>query len=141
MTEVAVLGIGMHEFGRTEGATGMDQGAVAVRRALADAGLRGEDMQFAVGGSVSAGSADALVAKLGLTGLQFTNVSNGCATGGTGNNLIAYFVGIAVVLAYLPLYWWRKAQDRRLGVAKTSTSTVAADAVPVGAASDRDGSR
>ena len=59
MTEVAVIGIGMHEFGRTDGVTGMAQGAVAVRRALADAGLRWEDMQFAVGGSVSAGSAPA----------------------------------------------------------------------------------
>jgi acetyl-CoA C-acetyltransferase len=103
VTEVAVIGIGMHQFGRTEGVTGMDQGAVAVRRALADAGLRWEDMQFAVGGSVSAGSADALVSKLGLTGLQFTNVSNGCATGGTAlftaaNAIVAgtYDIGIAI---------------------------------------------
>ena len=29
-----------------------------------------------------AGAADTIVSKLGLTGLQFTNVSNGCATGG-----------------------------------------------------------
>ena len=38
MHDVAIVGIGMHEFGRHDGVTGMDQGVVAVRRALADAG-------------------------------------------------------------------------------------------------------
>ena len=40
-------------------------------------------MQFAYGGSASSGSADALVNELGLTGIPFTNVANGCATGGS----------------------------------------------------------
>ncbi len=83
MTEVAIVGIGMHEFGRTDGVSGMDQGVVAVRRALADAGAKWEDMQFAFGGSQSAGAADTMVSKLGLTGVQFINVANGCATGGS----------------------------------------------------------
>jgi acetyl-CoA C-acetyltransferase len=83
MTDVAIIGIGMHEFGRTEGVSGMEQGVVAVRRALTDAGLRWDNMQFAIGGSAAAGAADTMVSRLGLTGLQFTNVSNGCATGGT----------------------------------------------------------
>ena len=103
MTRVAIVGIGMHEFGRTDGVSGLDQGAVAVRRALADAGLGWEDMQFAVGGSAAAGAADSLVSRLGLTGLQFTNVSNGCATGGTALFTAAtaimagtYDIGIAV---------------------------------------------
>lgn len=81
--EVAIVGIGMHEFGRTEGVSGMDQGVVAVRRACADAGVGWEDMQFAFGGSQAAGAADTMVSKLGLTGLQFINVANGCATGGS----------------------------------------------------------
>ena len=38
MTDVAIVGIGMHEFGRHEGVSGMEQGAIAVRRALADEG-------------------------------------------------------------------------------------------------------
>ena len=103
MTRVAIVGIGMHEFGRTDGVSGLDQGAVAVRRALADAGLGWEDVQFAVGGSAAAGAADSLVSRLGLTGLQFTNVSNGCATGGTALFTAAtaimagtYDIGIAV---------------------------------------------
>ena len=30
MTDVAIVGIGMHEFGRTDGVSGMDQGVVAL---------------------------------------------------------------------------------------------------------------
>ena len=83
MTEVCIVGIGIHKFGRTAERTGLQQGAYATRAALKDAGVEWEDMQFAFGGSAQAGNADALVNELGLTGLQFVNVSNGCATGGS----------------------------------------------------------
>ena len=33
-TDIAIVGIGMHEFGRNPEISGMDQGVVAVRRAL-----------------------------------------------------------------------------------------------------------
>ena len=82
-TGVAIVGIGMHEFGRHDGVSGMDQGVIAVRRALADAGVDWSDIQFAFGGSMAAGAPDTMVSKLGLTGLQFINVANGCATGGS----------------------------------------------------------
>ena len=36
---VAIIGIGMHPFGRFDGVTGLDLGAFAIRQALADAGL------------------------------------------------------------------------------------------------------
>jgi acetyl-CoA acetyltransferase len=81
--DVAIVGIGIHPFGRTPARSGLQQGAVAARAALADAGCAWRDMQFAFGGSFSAGSADALVNELGLTGVPFTNVANGCATGGS----------------------------------------------------------
>lgn len=81
--EVAIVGIGMHEFGRHDGVSGMAQGVTAVRRALADCGSTWADMQFAFGGSMAAGAADTMVAELGLTGLPFVNVLNGCATGGS----------------------------------------------------------
>ncbi|GIX31234.1 MAG: acetyl-CoA acetyltransferase [Porticoccaceae bacterium] len=83
MSEVAIIGIGLHPFGRTPDKSGQQQGAEAVRRALADAGVSWKEVQFAYGGSQDAGNADALVNELGLTGLQFTNVWNGCATGGS----------------------------------------------------------
>ena len=83
MNDIAIVGIGMHEFGRTQGVSGMDQGVIAVRRALADCGRQWSDMQFAVGGSMDGGAADTMVSRVGLTGLPFANVVNGCATGGT----------------------------------------------------------
>ena len=81
--DVAIVGIGMHPFGRHEGVSGMEQGAVAIRKACADAGIEWADLQFAFGGSVAAGSPDHMVSQMGLTGLQFINVVNGCATGGS----------------------------------------------------------
>jgi acetyl-CoA acetyltransferase len=83
MTDVAIVGIGIHPFGRHEGVSGMEQGAYAVRQACKDAGIEWKDVQFAFGGSAAAGAADTMVAQLGLTGLQFINVANGCATGGS----------------------------------------------------------
>ena len=84
MTEpVYVIGAGIHPFGRTEGMSGREQGVFAVRQALADAGLEWADMECAYGGSAAAGSADIMVNELGLTSRPFTNVANGCATGGS----------------------------------------------------------
>jgi acetyl-CoA acetyltransferase len=82
VTDVCIVGIGIHPFGRTPQRTGLQQGEFAVRAALADADLRWDQMQFAFGGSDAAGKADTLVAQLGLTTLPFINVLNGCATGG-----------------------------------------------------------
>lgn len=102
MSDVAIVGIGMHPFGRHD-LTGMEQGAVAARAACKDAGLEWSDMEFAVGGSSAAGNPDKMVSMLGLTGLQFVNVNNGCATGGTALSQACamiqagmYDVGIAI---------------------------------------------
>lgn len=81
--DVAIVGIGIHPFGRTPALSGMQQGAVAARAALKDAGIEWKDIQFAFGGSASSGNADALSNELGLTGIPFMNVANGCATGGS----------------------------------------------------------
>jgi acetyl-CoA C-acetyltransferase len=81
--DVAVVGLGIHPFGRHEGVSALQMAAIAARRALDDAGIRWEDVDFAAGGSDSGGNADTSVAQLGLTGLPFINVRNGCATGGS----------------------------------------------------------
>jgi acetyl-CoA C-acetyltransferase len=81
--DVAIVGIGMHPFGRHDGVSGMEQGAIAVRSALTDANVRWDHIEFAFGGSMAAGAPDTMVSMLGLTGLQFINVANGCATGGS----------------------------------------------------------
>ena len=83
MRDVYIIGAGIHPFGRTEGRSGRDQGVYSVREAMADAGLEWGDVECAYGGSAAAGNADIMVNELGLTGLPFINVSNGCATGGS----------------------------------------------------------
>lgn len=83
MTDVHIIGAGIHPFGRHDGKTGLDQGVFALREALADAGVAWSDIQFAFGGSHAAGDADAVLGRMGLTGIQFINVANGCATGGS----------------------------------------------------------
>src|SRR4051812_41392156 len=81
--EVAVVGAGIHPFGRHPGVSGLQMAAVAARAALRDAGIGWRDVEFAAGGSDAAGNADTTVAVLGLTGVPFINVRNGCATGGS----------------------------------------------------------
>src|SRR5690242_17734909 len=81
-SDVAIIGAGIHAFGRHDGVSGLDLAEVAVRAALADAELRWSDIDYAVGGSNVSGKPDTLVGRLGLTGLPFVTVRNGCATGG-----------------------------------------------------------
>ncbi|MEV4935582.1 thiolase family protein [Sphingobium sp. LSP13-1-1.1] len=81
--DVFIVGAGIHPFGRTPALSGLQQGVFAVRQALERAGLEWRDVQFAFGGSDAAGNADTMVSELGLTGIPFINVANGCATGGS----------------------------------------------------------
>jgi acetyl-CoA acyltransferase len=80
---VSIVGAGLSKFGRQPGITGREMAVTAINRALADAGLTWPDVQVAFGGSDGSGLADTLVAELGFTGIPFTNVKNGCATGGS----------------------------------------------------------
>jgi acetyl-CoA acetyltransferase len=87
--DVAIVGIGIYPFGRHDGVADVEMGVYAARQALRDAGLDWSDMEFAYGGSLGmttgggGASADTMVGHLGLTGLPFVNVSNGCATAGS----------------------------------------------------------
>jgi acetyl-CoA acetyltransferase len=101
--EIAIVGAGIHPFGRHDGVSALAMGAHGVRAALADAGIAWRDVQFAYGGSEDGGNADTLVSELGPTGLPFVNVKNGCATGGsslvsavTALRSGAYDVGVVV---------------------------------------------
>src|SRR2546423_15411074 len=101
--DVAIVGVGLHPFGRFGDLTGIDMGAIAIRRALADAGVEWRDIQFGFAGSYEIDNPDAVVALLGLTGLPFTDVYNGCATAASALTLAAntirlgeYDLGIAV---------------------------------------------
>ncbi|WP_280263378.1 thiolase family protein [Nocardia abscessus] len=101
--DVAIIGVGMHPFGRFEGKTAMQMGADAIRAALADAGLEWRDIQFAIGGSWEVANPDAIVSLMGLTGIPFTNVFNACATSASATEACAdairlgkYDIGIAI---------------------------------------------
>ncbi|NUS91710.1 MAG: thiolase family protein, partial [Nocardia sp.] len=84
MTEqVSIIGSGLSRFGRQPGVSGRQMAVAAITAAVADAGLTWPDIQVAFGGSDGSGAADTLVAELGFTGIPFTNVKNGCATGGS----------------------------------------------------------
>src|SRR6476661_2163245 len=87
--DVAIVGVGLHPFGRFPGVTGIEMGAIAIRRALADAGVEWKDIQFAFAGSYEIDNPDAVVALLGLTGIPFTDVYNGCATAASALSLAA----------------------------------------------------
>jgi len=82
-TGVSIVGAGLSRFGRQPEHSGRELGLQAIEAALQDAGLEWADVDVAFGGSDGAGLADTLVSDLGLTGIPFTNVRNGCATGGS----------------------------------------------------------
>ncbi len=103
MTDVAIIGVGKHPFGRWGDKSAIDMGADAVREALADANLQWKDVQFAFGGSFEVDNPDAVTSRLGLTGIPFMDVYNGCATAATALQLAAdgirsgqYDIGVAV---------------------------------------------
>lgn len=80
---VSIIGAGLSKFGRQPGVSGRQMAVTAIGNALMDAGVAWPDVQVAFGGSDGSGLADTLVAELGFTGIPFTNVKNGCATGGS----------------------------------------------------------
>ena len=105
MNDVAIIGVGLHPFGRFEGKTAMEMGVDAIFAAVADAGVEWKDVQFATGGSWTVANPDAIVGMVGLSGIPFTNVFNACATAASaakacadGIRLGDYDIGIAIGL-------------------------------------------
>ncbi len=103
--EVYVVGVGMTRFGRHDDAADLDLAATAVRQALADASVAWSDVDVAVGGTNGETKPDNLTSTLGLTGLPFVTVRNGCATGGvallTAANALRTGVGdVGVAVGY-----------------------------------------
>lgn len=102
MNDVAIIGIGIHPFGRFP-KTAIEMGADAIQAALTDAGIGWSDIQFGFGGSYEVSNPDAVTRLVGLTGIPFTNVFNACATAASSIEQTAeairsgrYDIGIAV---------------------------------------------
>ncbi len=103
MNDVAIIGVGLHPFGRFGDKTAFEMGADAVELALTDAGVAWPDVQTAFGGSWEVAQTDPLTGLLGLTGIPFMNVFNACATGAAtiqqaANAIIAGDADVAVAV-------------------------------------------
>jgi acetyl-CoA acetyltransferase len=84
--EVAVLGVGMHPWGKW-GRNFVEYGVAAARAALADAGLEWTDVQFVAGGDTMRNGYPGYVAgatfaeAMGWSGAQIASSYGACATG------------------------------------------------------------
>ncbi len=81
--DIAVIGIGLYPFGRHEGVNAIRMGVEAANLALKDAGVVWKDIQFACAGALEVTQPDSMIKFMGLTGIPFTSIFNGCATGGS----------------------------------------------------------
>lgn len=100
---VSIIGLGLYPFGRHDGVSAMEMGVTAARTALADAGVGWKDVHLAFAGSLETLQPDAMIKYLGLTGIPFTTLFNGCATGGNlmlnaANAILAGQGDVAVVV-------------------------------------------
>jgi len=85
-SEVAILGVGMHEWGKW-GRNFVEYGVAAARDALSDAGLEWKDVDFVAGGDTMRNGYPGYVAgatfaqALGWNGAQVASAYGACATG------------------------------------------------------------
>ncbi|MFC2005919.1 lipid-transfer protein [Chloroflexota bacterium] len=88
MKEVAILGVGMHPWGKFPDKTWEDLAEDAVQKALKDANLEWKDIQFVSAGLDRWSGLNGLLAgstlsmRLGSIGVPATSSINACATGG-----------------------------------------------------------
>jgi acetyl-CoA acetyltransferase len=84
VTGVQVAGVGIHPFGRFEDRTITDMGVMAVRAALAEAGIAKGGFQAAFCATAYGGVASGhkVLSRIGLTGMPIVDVEAGCASGG-----------------------------------------------------------
>lgn len=86
MREVAIIGVGMHPWGKFPNKTFVDLGVEAVTNALKDANMEWSNIQsmvsgcFVFGGMSGLLSGHSLASVLGETGIPITNIWNVCAT-------------------------------------------------------------
>ena len=89
MNGVRITGVGLHPFGRFGEVTGTAMGVVAVRAALAEAGIGVGDVQAAFCGTAYGGVAAGhrVLSSLAGTGPPIYDVEAGCASGGAALQL------------------------------------------------------
>jgi acetyl-CoA acetyltransferase len=105
MTEVEILGVGMHPFGRFPDAAHKDLARVAVTRALDDAGLGVKDIQAVYSANAMGGllqgqeqiRGQAALRDVGIERVPIVNIENACASGSSAlrQAIIAVRAGVA----------------------------------------------
>ena len=60
--EIAIIGVGLHPFGRYEDRSALEMGAVAISRALRDAGVQWSDVGSLYAGSLEVANPEAVTA-------------------------------------------------------------------------------
>jgi acetyl-CoA acetyltransferase len=84
MKEVAIIGVGIHKFGRFENKSFLALGQEAAQMALQDAHLRWKDVQMAYLSKMylPATSGARILKPLGATGIPICDIEAACASGG-----------------------------------------------------------
>jgi acetyl-CoA acetyltransferase len=80
---IEIAGTGIHPFGRFDGVSSTDMGVVAVREALAEAGVGRGGFQAAFCATAYGGVASGhkVLGAIGMTGMPIVDVEAGCASG------------------------------------------------------------
>ncbi len=79
--EIAIIGVGLHPFGRYADRSALEMGAVAISRALGDAGVAWSDVDSLYAGSLEVSNPEAVTGLAGMTGVPARATLSGCATG------------------------------------------------------------
>ncbi len=84
MKEVAIIGVGIHKFGRFDNKTYLELGQEAAQMALKDANLEWKDIQMAYLSKMylPATSVARILKPLGATGIPICDIEAACASGG-----------------------------------------------------------
>jgi acetyl-CoA acetyltransferase len=78
---IAIIGVGIHPFGRYADRSALEMGAVAIGRALKDAGVDWSDVGSLYAGSLEVANPEAVTGLVGMTGIPARATLSGCATG------------------------------------------------------------
>ncbi|CQD18531.1 lipid-transfer protein [Mycobacterium europaeum] len=79
--DIAIIGVGIHPFGRYADRSALELGAVAINRAVKDAGINWTDVDSLYAGSLEVANPEAVTGIVGMTGLPARATLSGCATG------------------------------------------------------------
>lgn len=118
--DIAIIGVGMHPYGKYPEKDPRELGVHAVREALKDAGITWNDVQAMTAScSANLGSfgwlpGHCIAQAIGETGIPIVNISNVCASGGSAIRSIAAMIsgglcdlGIAVGVDIAPKGFYR----------------------------------